>query len=568
MSGMEPLVALGLVCNILQLIEVGRDTIDLAKTVYQGKSPDKALDGKAAALESISQEVKTCMRPAKCSKLEEQLLGAVDKCFSAARDLREEIRFLVGNAKQGTLASTLKVVAKTNWRRRRLERLQTTLDGTEKLMQTGLLAQIWSSTHAAELNLSNVKRDLRSFVEEYQRGNHNTDQLVSREALITREHTSTTSKFTNTAIQNAQQTLDGLALKADIQMNDVKRERLLQSLKYPGFNERRNQVTEAYKNTFEWVFVGDGDESESDSSESEEVISDSDDESYSTGASSEEMQADLTSLPAIKWDSFSNWLRSTDNMYWIIGKPGSGKTTFMKYIMGHKKTREYLSIWSPEPLIISHYFWRPGTAMQQNIKGLLCSLLYQLLQNSDAALQHVFSHVPGSETKDADTDWSRSELGSIIMRVIKSYHRPMCIFLDGLDELDPQDGPAQLIDLVEQISESRNTKTCVASRPEPLLKRRLAAHPQLRLQDLTHNDLTQYAKDHIQFPADFVDNKQEDDGSLDEPELIASLVSKAEGVFLWLVLAVRNINRGFEYGDNMATIRERIGHLPGDLKKI
>lgn len=143
MSGLEPFAALSLACNVLQLVEVGHRTINLIKIVYRGGSLDDTLDRNAAVLESISHEVKTCIRPAKCPKHEQQLLGAAERCSTAARDLREEIQFLIGNAKQGSLASTLRVVAKTNWRRRRLERLKESLDSAEKLMQTGLLTRIW-----------------------------------------------------------------------------------------------------------------------------------------------------------------------------------------------------------------------------------------------------------------------------------------------------------------------------------------------------------------------------------------------------------------------------------------
>lgn len=142
MSGLEPLAALGLACNVLQLVEVGHQTINLIKTVYRGASPDETLERKAAILGNISDDVKSCKRPSKCQKHEQQLLAAAERCSAAARDLREEIQFLVGNAKQGSLVATLKVVAKTNWRRRRLERLGESLDSTEKLMQTSLLTRI------------------------------------------------------------------------------------------------------------------------------------------------------------------------------------------------------------------------------------------------------------------------------------------------------------------------------------------------------------------------------------------------------------------------------------------
>lgn len=145
MSGLEPLVALGLACNIFQLIEVGRDTIKLAKEIYQSSRPsiDKALEENAIVLDNISREVKAAQRPTRPSKLEQQLLVTAERCSSAARDLEEEVSFLLENAKRNQLVSTLKAVARTTWRKRRLDRLREGLENAEKLMKTTLLAQIW-----------------------------------------------------------------------------------------------------------------------------------------------------------------------------------------------------------------------------------------------------------------------------------------------------------------------------------------------------------------------------------------------------------------------------------------
>lgn len=35
----------------------------------------------------------------------------------------------------------------------------------------------------------------------------------------------------------------------------------------------------------------------------------------------------------------SPWMQSSDQVFWISGKPGSGKSTLMKYIVGHSNTR-------------------------------------------------------------------------------------------------------------------------------------------------------------------------------------------------------------------------------------
>lgn len=420
-----------------------------------------------------------------------------------------------------------------------------------------------SRTGATQLDLSNVDDNLRTFILEYRSGSREIKQLVSSESLRTREHISASSKATFQAIGGIQKTLNNLTLEADVQMDHARRERLLQSLKFPGFNERRNRVSEAYERTFQWIFMGDDGPTHEDPTGPDLADSDWED--------SDLEDIDLADPSEASWDLFSNWLSSTADIYWISGKPGSGKTTLVKYVLNHPKTLTYLNIWSPQTLTISHFFWRPGNKMQQNIKGLLCSLLYQVLDNSVAATKHLLQYIQDQSlgVKDADTDWSVTELRSIFLQTLSSYERPICIFIDGLDEVDPADGPLELLDLVEQFRYP-NMKLCLASRPEPLLQGRLSACPHLRLQDLTRADLDRYARNHIKLTGaiddeDTVNSSWSSDAAWHP---IDSIVVKAEGVFLWLVLAIKSVNKGFTLGDTPSMIRERIACLPGDLTKL
>jgi hypothetical protein len=67
--------------------------------------------------------------------------------------------------------------------------------------------------------------------------------------------------------------------------------------------------------------------------------------------------------------SFSDWLtekRSTP-VYWIQGKPGSGKSTVMKYIMAHSLTQKRLKKYNTtSPWLITSYFF---TIMDQCFKN-------------------------------------------------------------------------------------------------------------------------------------------------------------------------------------------------------
>ena len=142
MTGLEPIVALGLVCNILQLVELGRETIDCIKTVYQEGKLDEKLEQHAVALENLTNQVNKESRPGN-KRHEAILLRSAASCFTVARDLQEELRFLFGDAKRGSLVSAVKVTAIVKWRQRRLERLRRSLDMEERRLQSSLLAQVW-----------------------------------------------------------------------------------------------------------------------------------------------------------------------------------------------------------------------------------------------------------------------------------------------------------------------------------------------------------------------------------------------------------------------------------------
>lgn len=156
MSGLEPLAALGLACNILQLVELGRQTIGLIKDVHDEGQPNdiKATGEKAAVLKRIADQVKD-ESPPKDKNLdpcEHTLLRLADQCSTAANDLGKEVRAILGDVVQvrnpgkGSLRKfwdTAKVTSKFLLHKGNLKRLQGSLDEAERLLKSGLLADIW-----------------------------------------------------------------------------------------------------------------------------------------------------------------------------------------------------------------------------------------------------------------------------------------------------------------------------------------------------------------------------------------------------------------------------------------
>ncbi|KAK1700838.1 hypothetical protein BDP55DRAFT_625110 [Colletotrichum godetiae] len=586
MSGLE---ALGLACNIFQVISFGRETASLVKRVYRDGSVDDALEENAKDLVQLATHVQNLEVPKKPTKQEHQLLEIAKKCQAVARDLTEEIAFVVGHKKKGSLAATIKVATKANWRKRRLDTMERKLNDAERLMQSGLLARICQKADAMQLDLKSIDINLQHFLQQYQQGHRDTSDLISTEMFRTRNHVTHESQKATAQIQsmvdqqsaqldhtirssNQQVTNKMEAVTLDIHRED-KRQRFLASFKFPGMNERRNQVSEACKGTFQWVFADDmgrleDPDNESEWTDTESESSDGSGDSQDNSSVWTDDSEDQDSAPSqdggIRWDSFIDWLKSGSSIFWCSGKPGSGKSTLMRYIISDPRTRNALEVWSPGALLVSHLFWRPGSLMQQSIRGMFCSIIHQLLANDSSVLDRAISACSSAGQKDSDTDWSTKQLQSLCFSTIEQYSRPICLFLDGLDEVSPDDGVVRLIKTIHELGTVPNVKVCVSSRPEYLIEKHLGhgRYPFIRLQDLTHQDLRIYAESHINFPP----KMRKYWGGLEDP--MEALVHKAEGVFLWLCLAIKSLNQGLDHKNNSDDLEQRIRSLPAGLSNL
>ncbi|PVH93021.1 hypothetical protein DM02DRAFT_697748 [Periconia macrospinosa] len=600
MSGLEPVAALSFACNILQIIGVGIETVRVARQVYQDGALDSVLTDNATLLRNLSDRVRSVnvVNPGtKLKAQDKQLLELAEKCRDASRDLQEEVNFLNGQPTKAKLVATLKTAAKTTWRKRRLDRLDQRLKDTERLLQTGLLSRIYERCVAIDDSLSSLDITLRDFIKDYRKEKHNATDLIKK-------HVSTESKRSESAVKShvtqvVSQTENSIkqyiatAHKSAIEQENTEkimamRERLLNSLKFDRMNERKNQIASSHPDTCTWL-LQDGSDVDSNLStntqvESQDTYSEVDD------AQSTTKSHDYSALPIdiCPWDSFSDWLRSTETVYWISGKPGSGKTTVVKYLLSQSQTQDYLSLWKADPIVISHFFWRPGTTMQQSIKGLFCSLLHQLLSESLEVVKELFPNPSSVLEKDSEFDWSEEELWSFLESIVRHLNRPIAIFLDGLDEVLPQDGVLRLLGFIDKLQDQAKDggkiKLCLASRPEPLFLKQLGNYPNLRLEDLNTRDLREYAKEKIVVPDEYDGIVTTDDALLlsipmfgeeklsrrDEIKgwLVKSLVDKAEGVFLWLCLTANTVMKGLTQGETLEDLSLRIKNLPGDLANL
>ncbi|GAB7359743.1 hypothetical protein MBLNU230_g6916t1 [Neophaeotheca triangularis] len=324
-------------------------------------------------------------------------------------------------------------------------------------------------------------------------------------------------------------------------------QQILQSLQYPGMDSRREMVRPTHEDTFQWIFDG------------------------------RQEQRQET--------KYTRWLKGGQGIFWISGKPGSGKSTLMKYISNHTRTIELLRRWAGEGVdlvVASHYFWGAGTSMQKSQQGLLQSLMFAILRRCPWLIEDLDPGAGCHNDYDDDMDshlfpqWNQHRLYSALEKLkgkdLRSSRNPVrfCFFIDGLDEYRKPDGhdhESHIMEVLEAIlGKSGDIKLCVASRPWNAFERTLGGSVNIsryiQVQDYTKTDIEVFALGKIVCDVRFA-NKVYDQAEL--MGLVGEITEKAEGIFLWVALVVQELLRGLENHDDISDLQRRVRDIPPGL---
>lgn len=141
----------------------------------------------------------------------------------------------------------------------------------------------------------------------------------------------------------------------------------------------------------------------------------------------------------------------------------------------------------------------------------------------------------------------------------------ICLFIDGLDELDGRYN--SVVETINTLSAQTNVKVCISSRPLLDFEKAFAKMPSLRLQDLTFNSIFAYADHQL---SNLI-QKRISDSKLDPRRtrfLLDKIVDQAEGVFLWAVVAIRDVREGLQDMADLDELESMIEDLPPGIENL
>ena len=227
-----------------------------------------------------------------------------------------------------------------------------------------------------------------------------------------------------------------------------------------------------------------------------------------------------------------------------------------------------LRLWAgtdtPKLLTPKFFFWNPGSELQKSSVGLLRSLLYQIIREYPEV-----ATLP--EKNEPLTDWTERRLGKIFQGITRHPPSPyrMCLFIDGLDEFSGD--LEELITIIQELVQNIYIKVVLSSRRYPNFYQAFSFGAMLQLQDLTKADIERFVSDKIHACSKIQSMALQKTLGVPKtaiPGIIGTIVWKADGVFLWVVLAVKDVIRGINEDDSREQLEKRLKSLPTKLEDL
>lgn len=540
---MEAVAAVGLASSIITFIDASGKLIATAKQVYQSADGCSEEASTREAVNRSMQEIsKKLLRPGlfvnqglhdlalECQRLSSEIIAVSDTTKAA---------------KAGSVRAAISAGLRGFTKNSTLLRLEDRLGHckTQIVLELDILAGEHTAVQLAQLQ--SILKDDVSYAQEI------ADNVKRLERGL---------EWRNEALEQHIRKI--LRVEQDT-LHRAYQDRILRSLRFDSMGSRQEKIRDPRGHTYSWIL--------------DHKSQKSDVDHRRTRSSDVARKTEKNKGNARR--KFLDWLSSGRDILHISGKLGSGKSTLMKFLFSHKRTRERLERWTEDKklVLVGFFFWRHGSSLQNSLSGLYRSILHDILEACPEFIPEILPdqwviatnspwHIYSEATISMPAADIQGGLGALMHHSnVFSKHR-FCLFIDGLDEYSETESEdyRALADLIQgwaRFSDG-NIKICVSSREENAFMNCFSSDQRIRLHDLTQQDMRDYTQDLLGQTQDSPDPTQS--SSLSE-SLSDEISEKSQGIFLWVVLVVKAIRKEFEAGAIESRLTQILDEMPEGL---
>ncbi|RYP17500.1 hypothetical protein DL765_004464 [Monosporascus sp. GIB2] len=259
----------------------------------------------------------------------------------------------------------------------------------------------------------------------------------------------------------------------------------------------------------------------------------------------------------LQHERFREWEDATSSVIlWLQGSPGAGKTFLTSKVIDH--VQSLLKSSRNEEGFAFFYCNRneeerrkPLMVLRSYVRQLSTTAKYP--EEMRKKLQELWS-----EKRLNGSDLGLEDCREQLLESVNLYPRTILV-LDALDECEP-DSRGELVKTVEiLLSKSRRPlKVFISSRPDRDIRNRFLDRPNIEIQ-ATHNekDIQKFVNEEI-----IKHGAWKDMSPPLKDEIIRVLLTRSQGMFQWVYLQIKQL---LEL-ETEAAIRDRLGRLPTGLK--
>lgn len=241
---------------------------------------------------------------------------------------------------------------------------------------------------------------------------------------------------------------------------------------------------------------------------------------------------------------------------WLRGKPGSGKSTLMKHAMLRVKRVQL------RPVVLSFFFNGRGNKLEKSQNGFYRTLLRQILLTSTQWPSQILQEFLRQQRSHT---WYSGQLSAflglaLLNHALQPTSSPIYIFIDALDEYDSRESFYETVRFLENLAQRIlreaplfSLNICVSRRDFPNLKEKPL---EIQLERFNARDIRHYIEKTLVCPAKFQQESQN------------ILIERAEGVFLWVDLVIKELNTTAYDPHTRKEVQDILKKYPRKLGKL